>query len=127
MDGGSGGELADDGNQGGAQEGRALAADVHQAEVFATALRRDDFAEIRPAQGLNAALEHAHEDGQNPELPLTFQEDRKEGNACIGQNTQLDQLAGVLRSGETAEENGEGKGHKLGDEQSQQQPRAVQA
>ena len=33
----------------------------------------------------------------------------------------------VLRSGETAEENGEGKGHKLGDEQSQQQPCAVQA
>ena len=37
-----------------------------------------------------------------------------------------DQLAGVLRSRETAEENGEGKGHKLGDEQSQQQPCAVQ-
>ena len=34
-----------------AQEGRALAADVHQAEVFTAALRRDDLAEIRPAQG----------------------------------------------------------------------------
>ena len=59
-----------------------LAADIEQTEVLARFFRRDDLGKMAPAQRLDAALEHAHHNGQHPELPLVLQEKGKQRNAA---------------------------------------------
>ena len=120
------GELADHGDQGRTQEGRTLAADVHEAKVFAAALRRDDLPQIAAAQRLNAALEHAHQNRQHPELPLGHQKHGEQGNAGVAENADFNEQPRIVPGGEPAEGDGAGKGHKLGQQQCQQQPGGVQ-
>ena len=123
----TGGELAHQAYQGHAHEGSALAEDVHEAEVFAAALRGDDLCQIAPAQSLNAALEHTHSHSQDPELPLGHQEHGKEGDAGVGDDADLDEKPGVVLCRQPPEDNGAGEGHKLGQQQGKQQSRVVQA
>lgn len=63
-------DLADDADEGGAHKRGAFAADVHEAKIFARLLWRNNASKIRARECLNAALEHADQHGQHPELPL---------------------------------------------------------
>ena len=89
---GAAGELASHADDHGAKEGRALAADVEEAKVFARLFRRDDLCKVGAAERLHAALEHAHDDGQHPELPLLGQEKRKHRDARVGRDAHRDEL-----------------------------------
>jgi len=120
------GELTDHGDQGRTKEGRALAANVHETEVFAAALRRDDFPEVAAAQRLNAALKHTHQNRQYPELPLGHKKYREQGNAGVAENADLNEQPRIVLGGEPAEGDGAGEGHELGQQQRQQQPGGVQ-
>ena len=48
---------------------------------------------MAPAQRLDAALEHAHHNGQHPELPLVLQEKGKQRNARVGCDADRDEGA----------------------------------
>ena len=89
--------MAYNADQGSAHKGRALAADIHNAKVFAGLLRGDDACKIRAGQGLNATLKHPNKDSKHPELQLAFEEDRKNRNAEVGDDTKRDKT----RSGDT--------------------------
>ena len=52
------GKLADSGHQRSTHKGCALAANIHQTEVLAAALGRNDLAKIGAAQRLNTTLEN---------------------------------------------------------------------
>ena len=103
------GELTDHGDQGRTKEGRALAANVHETEVFAAALRRDDFPEVAAAQRLNAALKHTHQNRQYPELPLGHKKYREQGNAGVAEDADLNEQPRIVLGGEPAEGDGAGK------------------
>ena len=120
------GELADHCHQSGAHKGGTLAADVHQTVVFAGLLSRDDLTHVAAGKGLNTALEHTHQHRQHPELPLGGQENGKHRNEGIGSNTDLDQQARIVLTGQPAKENGEGEGHNLGHQKRQQQTCGIQ-
>ena len=83
---GAAGKLASHADDHGAEEGRTLAADVEEAKVFARLFRRDDLCKVGAAERLHAALEHAHDDGQHPELPLLRQKERKHRDARVGRD-----------------------------------------
>ena len=120
------GDLADEGHQSGTHEGGTLAADVHNAVVFAAALGGDDLAQVGTAQSLDTALEHTHHYRQHPELPLTGEEHGKQGDAGVADDADLNQQAGVMTGGQSAEDNGAGEGHDLGYQQRQQQAGGIQ-
>lgn len=81
------GYLCDDADQGGAHKGSSLAANIQDAEIFATLLGRDDFCKVGTGQCLDAPLEHAHTYCQKPEFPLTIQKDGKYCNKEVGNDT----------------------------------------
>ena len=120
-------QLADDRNQRHAHERRTLTKNIHQAVEFAAAFGGNDLAQIAAAQGLNAALEHADQCCQHPELPLRHQEHGEQGDAGIGGDADPDQQAGVIFGRQTAENYGTGESHELGQKQCQQQSRGVQS
>ena len=101
---GAAGQLAAHADDHGAQERGPLAADVKQAEVFAGFFRRDDLGKVGAAEGLHAALEHAHDDGQHPELPLPGQEERKHRNARVGRDADRDEGRGRVFRGQPPED-----------------------
>lgn len=86
------GDLADGADKGGAHEGGAFAADIHNTKVFARLFWRNDACEIRARKGLDAALKHANENCQHPKLPLVRQENRKHSDAKIGDDTDGDEF-----------------------------------
>ena len=120
------GELVDQTHQGHAEEGSALAADVHQAVEFAALLGGDDLAQVGAAQCLDGTLEHTDHYGQEPELPLADQEHTEQGDAGIADDADLHQLGAVMIGGQLAEEDGAGEGYDLGQQQCQQQACGVQ-
>ena len=67
--------------QHGTHKGCAFTADVIDAEVFAGFFGGDDLGEVGTGESLNGALEHPHQHGQEPELPLLIQLDGEEGDA----------------------------------------------
>ena len=75
-----------------------------QAEVFAGFFRRGDLGKVGAAKGLHAALEHAHDDGQHPELPLPGQEERKHRNARVGRDADRDEGRGRVFRGQPPED-----------------------
>ena len=97
------------------------------AEVLAAFLAGDQLCEIRTGQGLNAALEHAHANGQEPEFPDLIELNSKGRDPGIGRNADRDQgmIAEMLRK--IAEEQGKREGDNLRNQKSDQEHRAVQS
>ena len=120
------GSLADHGNQRGTPKGSTLTADIHEAIVLTALLSGDDLAQVGTAQCLDAALEHTHQAGQDPELPQAHQEHTEGGDTGVADDADLDQQAGVILGGQTAEDNRAGEGHNLGQQQRQQKARGIQ-
>ena len=123
---GAAGQLAAHADDHSAKEGGTLAADIEQTEVFAGFFLRDDLGKVAAAQCLHTALEHTHHHGQHPELPLTLQEEGKDGNAGIGRNAHRDQGLGFIFLAQAAKDQRRREGHDLGDQQRQQQSGGVQ-
>ena len=121
------GDLADGADEGGAHEGGAFAADIQEPEVFTGLGRWDDAREVGAREGLDAALEHADHDGQQPELPLVFEKDGEDGDAKVGDDADGDEFRCGVTCGEAAEEDGEWKGHDLRHEERQQEACRVQS
>ena len=90
-----------------------LAADVEQAEVFARFFLRDDLGKVAAAQRLHTALEHTHHHGKHPELPLTLQEEGKDGNAGIGRDAHRDQGLGRVFLAQAAKDQRRRESHDL--------------
>ena len=78
------------------------------------------------AEGLHAALEHPHDDGQHPELPLPGQKERKHRDARIGRDTDRDELRRGILVGQPPEDEGRRERHDLRHQQRQQQSGGVQ-
>ena len=123
----AGGDLVDETNQRHAEKRCALAADIHEAIKFAALLGRHDLAQIAAGKGLDRTLEHAHQGRQQPELPLGHQEHRKDRDAGVANDADLHQLGTVMLGRKSAENNGTGEGHDLGQQQSKEQARGIQA
>ena len=54
--------------------------------------------------GVFHILEHAHDDGQHPELPLPGQEERKHRNARVGRDADRDEGRGRVFRGQPPED-----------------------
>lgn len=121
------GELADDSYHCGAKKGCALAADIHDTEVFAGFLRWDNTGKVGTGQGLYAALEHADADGQYPEMKLRGHEKGEDGNAKVSNDTDRDQPAGIKTLRESAKQDRAGEGYDLCQQQCAEQSVAVKA
>ena len=78
------------------QEACALAADVKQTEVLSGALLRDDLGEVAPGQRLDASLETADTECQEPELPELIQLHCEARNQEVGNDADLDELRRIL-------------------------------
>ena len=123
---GAAGQLAPHADDHRPEEGCPLAADVEKPEVLARLLRRDDLCKVGAAEGLHAALEHPHDDGQHPELPLLGQKERKHRDARIGRDADRDELRRGILVGQPPEDEGRRERHDLRHQQGQQQPGGVQ-
>ena len=123
---GAAGQLAAHADDHGAQEGCPLAADVEQAEILARLLRRDDLGKVGAAERLHTALEHAHDEGQHPELPLLGQEERKQRDARIGRDADRDEGGGRILRRQPPEDERRRERHDLSHQQRQQQAGGVQ-
>ena len=124
---GASGELASHADDHGAEEGRALAADVEEAKVFARLFRRDDLCKVGAAERLHAALEHAHDDSQHPELPLPGQEKRKHRDARVGRDAHRDELCRGVLVRQPPKDESRRERHDLGHKKCQQKTGGVQA
>ena len=91
----------DPGDDRGAQEGRALGEDVVDAEILAGIFRRNNLGIIGPGKGLDGALEAAHAEGQDAEVPDGAQGERVEADAEVADDAYQDQRnrAVLLRKG----------------------------
>ena len=121
------GQLGDQAHDGGSHDGSALAADVQEAKVLAGFFGGNDLCEVGSGQSLDAALEHAYADGQDPELPFAGQEEGEAGDAEVGGDAYGDQFLGGKLSGEASHDQGTGEGYELGDQEGQEQIRGVEA
>ncbi len=120
------GDLADDANEGRAHEGCALAADIQKPEIFAGLLRRDNACEIGTRERLDAALEHADHDCQEPELPLMLEKDRENSDTEIREDADGDQLSSCVARCQPAEKDRERKSDDLRHQQRQEQAGGVE-
>lgn len=121
------GELADDSYHCGAKKGCALAADIHDTEVFAGFLRWDNTGKVGTGQGLYAALEHADANGQYPEMKLGGHEKGEDGNTKVGNDADSNQPAGIKTLCESAKQDRAGEGYDLCQQQCAEQAVAVKA
>lgn len=83
--------LGDGADNRGAHERGALAADVHQPEVFPRLFRRDNLRKPAAGEGLHPALEHPDTDRQEPEVGLLRHHHRKQGDAGVGDDADGDE------------------------------------
>ena len=88
----------------------------------------DDLAVVRAGERLDAALEHADQNRQNPELHGRFHEERgEEHDAHVCHDRRRDHHFAAEPAGQTAVENRAGEGHELRDEQCHHQLGGVDA
>ena len=78
------------------------------------------------AERLHAALEHAHDDGQHPELPLLGQEKRKHRDARVGRDAHRDELCRGVLVRQPPKDEGRRERHDLGHKKRQQKAGGVQ-
>ena len=78
------------------------------------------------AQCLHAALEHAHQHGQYPELPLAGQEEGEHRNAGVGRDADRDKLAGRILCAQPTKDQRRREGHDLRYQQGQQKAGGLQ-
>jgi hypothetical protein len=70
-----------------------------RAKVLARLFRRDDLAKWERLRACTPLWEHAHDDGQHPELLLPGQEKRKHRDSRVGPDAHRDELGrGVIGS-----------------------------
>lgn len=108
-------DIRDNGENHAAESRSSLAEDIVDAEVLAGLLLGNDLGEIRPGQGLNAALEEADHDTENPEVDEARHEGCQNGNGRIAENADRDNdiRSPLLRH--LSRDDSAGEGNKLGD------------
>ena len=120
--------LSDDADQERSHDGCVLAEDVEEAEILVSVLFRNKLSELGTRKSLDAALEHADHDRQEPELDGAFQEERREQrDAHIGEHAHEQHLLRTHLGAQAAVDNGRRKCHELRDQKRKHQLRGIDA
>lgn len=121
------GGVRDKTDDGSADEGRALADDVIESEVFAGLFGRDDLCEVGAAHRLDATLEHADGDGQDPELRELVQLDAVKADEEVCHDADEDDVPRLVGATQAADDDGRRERHELCDEQRRKESDRVEA
>ena len=108
------GNLADDGNEEGSEEGGAFTADIQNSEVFSGFFCRNDLGKLGTGQGLDRTLKHANQDCEDPEFGLRIQSDGIECDTEVSSDTNADQGCRIVFGRNPSEQECTWKGNDLG-------------
>ena len=121
------GGVRDEADDSGAEEGRAFADDVVESEVLAGLFGRDDLREVGAAHRLDAALEHADGDREDPELGELVQLDAVEADEEVRDDADEDDVPRLMGTAQAADDDGGRERHELRDEQGCEESYRVEA
>ena len=121
------GDVRHEAHEGGAKEGGAFTDDVVQAEVFAGLFSGDDLCEVGAAHRLNTSLEHADDDGKDPELVQVVEENTVDADAEVRNDADQDNVLRVILPGEFADDEGARESYELCEKKSAEEADRVEA
>ena len=121
------GGVRDKADDGGAEEGRALADDVIESEVLAGLFCRDDLREVGAAHRLDTTLEHTDGTGEDPELGELVELYAVETDEEVRDDADQDDVPCLMRTAQAADDDGGRERHELRDEQSCEEADRIEA
>ena len=121
------GNVRDKAHEGGAEEGSAFSNDVVKSKVLSGLFCRDDLRKVRAAHRLDASLEHADDNSEDPELVKGIEEQPIHADEEVSDNTHHNDALRFKLSGKSSDDEGRRERHYLSNQEGCQQPDGVES